>query len=183
MSSEQETRKELPSEFPKIPKRLVERFIREDWEPLLEGQLDDLMAKEPFLWVYFDQASKRPNRGKDVIVGALIVHSLFNELEKEGIVLSPVSPDTIQAYVYGGIDARKYALADKSLSFEEREERKRQTDFNFPIPFSYCEENPALMTYIAQLGPGELTEGMITYHELKRWQFHAAQLAKQLGGN
>lgn len=188
--TEQERGKESPVQFPRVSKEVVERLLQ-DLEEQGGGMImatGDRMANEDIvLNLFLDKCVEKFGAG--LFVGADFVYTAFKKLEKNGVILPKVSWDTIKTYfaeassadlVYEILEREDLTPDEKLAEFRKL---KASVEFNFPTPFEYCEENPALMVvitdkdYTSPFGYG----AMLTY-ELKRRQFHADQLAKQFGG-
>lgn len=182
---EQEKRKETPVQFPRIPKELIDK-LREDMErggELIKSAGYEGTENDPYLLLMFAPDVETKNVG--VLVGADFVYAAFREMEKNGIFLPRVSLETVMAFLeeqeraepvhefMGSIDIGEATTED----FKKLAELMKSVEFNFPSPYLYCEENPALMVTIEARDLSFSRGAMITY-ELKRRQFFADQLEK-----
>ncbi len=186
---EQDRPKELPIQFPKILKEVVEK-LKEDLirgGDLANKLVDDMDKEDPFLAVAVLAGIKEDDVG--ILMGADFVYACFKELEKMGVILPKVSIETINTF-FSETSSAEQALEifrRKDLTPEEKLEEfkkfKSSVEFNFPSPFDYCEENPALMIEIAgwEYHSPSVAQGAMIVYELKRRQFFADQLKKQFG--
>lgn len=181
--SEQEREKETRVLFPRVPKEIIDRvvsIIKEQPVEIFESCWDGVEVSDSYLYktvgVMQDDIENDDDK-HDFVFGATLVAQIFKFLGEQGIFLPPVRKDTAVVFLEELADAKSQFIKSGS----KPEVRELATDFNFPHPYKYAEENPTLMVFIAYL-PSVQARGAITVYELKRRQFHANLLAKQLGG-
>lgn len=186
--TEQENQKELPANFPKIPRDVVSAV----WEDWLSEKLDfeemtkTVSDRDPFLYHilegHLDQRGLR---------GGLVVYKMLTTAENNGITL-PIVSQNVAATFISEIDMAHDLLGEvreienhqELLNrHQEIHEKAKVLEHNFPSPIDYAEENPSLMVFIEAMSRSDLglgASGMYVY-ELKRRQFLADQLERQLG--
>lgn len=199
---EQDRPKELPVKFPKITKERLDKLIGHYWPERVEVGWQHvqrietkLSHKEPQLYKFLSRFASNFEDPSNFRLGAV-----FTWFVLEDEVLPKVSLEVIATYNaeyeeasnrLGGIVREIYdPETPKRIKFERSEEfarGKKTVEFNFPIPYDYCEENPALMTWVASwsnytdIEKESMKMGAMLIYELKRRQFFADQLKKQFG--
>jgi hypothetical protein len=159
--TEQESAKELPIQFPEISKEVLDRLIEEYWDRRTPEKFKHIRAvfeqEDPYL-LYFvvrcaSVAGDRADRAK-FFMGSLLMYKVLKVLAEEGHQLPPWSEEMMEAF-----------LKEKP---------------NMGAPYDYARENPSLMVFLASLDSSVQMGGVLVY-QLKRRQFFANQLKKQLG--
>lgn len=178
MTQEQERPKKSPIQFPRVSKERLDRLIEEYWSPSENATdkevaqklvaLSELIKKREYaLAGFISWASEEFQVPFNFQVGGGFVY-----LAIDGNKLAPVS----EAIVEGLIEEIDSAKRREGEFSEAVDAPLRLLD-----PYLYAEENPSLMVWIGSRKHG-VKEGGISVYELKRRQFFADQLAKQLGG-
>ena len=171
--AEQEKLNEFSGQLPKVSKTVIDKLIEDfkgNRELFVKGW-DDMKKSDKNLFVALVTYFNDPENDLDNKYGRLggcFTYVALKQLEQEGTSLPPVTEQVILTFIAEWKSADKPATA---------------TDFNFPIPFTYCEENPALMVFILMQENNSMNfaRGAMMAYELKRRQFHADQLATKLG--
>lgn len=185
MSDRERQSREL-SEFPRVSKEIVELLI-EDMEgshSLINTATDEMLRNDR--WITIAVVSKELKEMMEGLIGASFVYAAFEQLKKDGINLPPVSKETVEAFLEEASQATTVLdlLERVDLSKEERLQKFKQgmkeVETNFPSPFLYCDENPALMVRLAQQKGAFSNAGFLVY-ELKRRQFMSDRMSEKFG--
>ncbi len=168
------TEREKPplAHFPAVPKEeildLRQKLVNNP-DLIVQAWEEVAMDKDPvfclgietiFEEMLQDQSVTKNEIANGANMAAFVWLALEQLASRQGISLPIVTLDTLEAFV---------------------DEWRHSPEFNKPSVLTYCEENPALMTYMALqevAHPGAIRGGLIAY-ELKRRQFFSKEMARR----
>lgn len=202
---EQNRLNELPFQFPRITKPILDRLLKEFWGSAgtTEQALNidqGLEVDDPVLYRGIYIVAQTIEDSALFLTTARFTYKALKSLEEQGYNLPPVTIETVETLAaemdtakralskFSGLNVNALSPEEKTERLKEFEEISRSTelvglgfyDWSPLSPYEYSEENPALMTWLGSQSPSRKLGGMFVY-VLKRRQFFADQLKKQLG--